>query len=127
MRAEEALAGAPQGLIVADTPRGFVAIHCEAGAGSVAACAFHVRFVPRDLGGQLDAAGTVEVGSYDDLDTALTIAALGYGAGEAGWSPVGDDTLVPGAVAGPAAEVEGRRVMSRVEAEDGGAEGDQKG
>lgn len=127
MRAEEALAGASQGLIVADTPRGLVAIHCEAGAGSVAAGAFHVRLVPRDREGRLNAAGMVEVGSYDDLDTALTIAALGYGSGEAGWSPVGDDPLVPGAVAGPAAEVEGRRVMSHVEAADGGAEGDQKG
>lgn len=127
VRAEEALARSSDGLIVANTPRGLVTIDCEGGPESVTAGAFRVRFLPRDRAGRLDAAAMVEVGSYDDLDTALTIAALGYGAGETGWSPVGDDPLVPGAVASPAIEVEGRRIRSHLEAADGGTEGDQKG
>lgn len=105
VRAEEALARSSEGLIVANTPRGLVTIDCEGGPESVTAGAFRVRFVPRDREGRLDAAAMVEVGSYDDLDTALTIAALGYGVGEAGWTPVGDEPLVPGADAGGGSEV----------------------
>lgn len=89
MRADKALAESRRGLIVADTPRGLVEIRCGAGAEAVAAGAFQVRLVPRDRGGRLRAAGSAPVGAYDDLDTAVTIAAVGYGAPEAGWAPAG--------------------------------------
>jgi hypothetical protein len=72
---------------MADTPRGVVTIRCGAGPEAVAAGAFQVRVEPRGRGGRESAAGPAPVGSYDDLDTALTIAAVGYGAAEAGWAP----------------------------------------
>ena len=80
---------------MADTPRGVVTIRCGAGAEAVVAGAFQVRVEPRGGGGRLRAAGSAPVGSYDDLDTALTIAAAGYGAPEAGWSPADSWPLAP--------------------------------
>lgn len=69
-RADEALMRSGDGLIMADTPRGLVTIYRERGDRSDTSKTFHVRFVPRDAHGHLNAAGTVVVGSYDDLLTA---------------------------------------------------------
>lgn len=90
LSANRALAESSRGRIAADTTRGLVTIRREPPAGGGGDVAFLVRFVPRDRGGRLDAARAVEVGSYDDLDTAVTIAALGYGVTEAGWTPAGE-------------------------------------
>lgn len=50
---------------------------------------FRLFFVPQDERETYDfTAGAVEVGLYDDLDTAVTIACIGYGAYEARWNPV---------------------------------------
>ena len=87
MRAEKALAQSPDGLIMADTSPGLVTIYHERGEGIEPSDSFNVSFVPRDTEGRLSGAGTVEVGSYDDLDIALTIAALSYGACDALWMP----------------------------------------
>ena len=95
MRADKALSESSRGLIMADTPRGLVTIRCGAGAEAVAAGAFQVRVDPRGRGGRLSASGSEPVGSYDDLDTALTIAAVGYGATEAGWVPADSRPLAP--------------------------------
>lgn len=78
--------------------------------GSAAADNYHVRFVPRDTHGHLNAAGTVTVGSYDDLDTAITIAAVSYGVGEAEWVPASEPRLTLGAFSGHSPSIEGRRI-----------------
>lgn len=86
MRANQALEQSAARLIVADTNQGLVTIYHEY---ATATCveSFHVRFLPCDEHGFLNQAGTVLVGSYDDLDTALTIAAIRYGARESAWRP----------------------------------------
>ena len=90
-RADEALARSRGGLIRAITPRGAVTIYCEGEAGCDEGCVFHVRFTPRAQGKGSGAAGVVVVGSYDDLDIAVTIAAVGHGTKEAEWMPADDE------------------------------------
>ena len=114
MQAEKAIRQSENGLIAADTARGLVTVYHQSRAGETAE-AFHVRFIPCDAHGHFNAAGTVAVGSYDDLDTALTIAAVSYGTGDEGWRPVrtGEltalDTLLD-TLDGHAPAVEGRRI-----------------
>lgn len=93
MQAEEALHLSANSLSVADTTRGLVTIYREANTEGAVAEAFHVRFIPRATDGELNAAGTVAVGTYDDLDIALTIAAVSYGVGETGWMPASEEDL----------------------------------
>ena len=90
-RADRALARSRSGLIVAITPRGSATIYREGEAGHDSANVFHVCFTPSAPGKVPDAAGAVVVGSYDDLDMAVTIAAVGYGTKEAEWMPADDE------------------------------------
>ena len=64
----------------------------EAGRGE--GCVFRVRFIPRGPGKGSAAAGVVTVGSYDDLDVAVTISAVGYGAKDAEWMPADDEQAI---------------------------------
>ena len=89
MDAETALNQSKSKMIVADTPRGLVTILQEI-IGHTSEASFHLRFVARDHEGLLKTEETVTIGCYEDLDTALTIAALSYGAGELGWVPANE-------------------------------------
>ena len=115
MRAEEALAQSEDDLIVADTSRGLVTIYCESEKATELADAFHVRVVPRDRDGRLNGVGTVEVGSYDDLDIAVTIAALSYGVCDTSWTPTSARRLKSAVSKGHAPDIEGRRISFHVE------------
>ena len=100
MQAERALGQSEGGMIVAAAPRGLVTILREGAAGAAAAESFLVRFVPRGAGGRPGGSGAVAVGSYDDLDIAVTIAAVKYGVCDGGWMPAGSSSLpshAPGA------------------------------
>lgn len=125
VQAEKAIKQSESGLIAADTARGLVTIYHQARAGETAE-AFHVRFIPYDTHGHFNVAGTVAVGSYEDLDTALTIAAVSYGTGDEGWRPVGvGDLPAPGAFGEHAPAVEGRRISHPVRGESGDIDSEQ--
>lgn len=49
---------------------------------------FHLYFMPRETEKNCNSAKTVEIGLYDDLDMAVTIASIGYGAYYSKWKPV---------------------------------------
>ena len=85
MKAEEALRQSENRQIVADTIRGLITMSREPSTNNSEAEAFRLRFMPRDEKGHLNAAGALAIGPYDDLDTAVTIAAIGYGVGETQW------------------------------------------
>lgn len=87
MKAEEALRQSENHQIVADTVRGLITVSREATPNSSEEEAFQLRFMPRDAKGQLNAAAAVAIGPYDDLDIAVTIAAIGYGVEETQWVP----------------------------------------
>lgn len=87
MEAETALRQSENQQIVADTVRGVISISRAPTANRSEVEAFRLRFVPRDGKGQLNTADAVAVGRYDDLDIAVTIAAIGYGVGETQWKP----------------------------------------
>lgn len=110
MRAEEAFAQSSEGLIAADTPRGLVTIFYQPRTEDSAE-GFHLRFIPCDMHGHLNAAGTVIVGSYEELDTALTISAVSYGTSETCWSPLSADQLSKKNLAKHAPQIEGRRFI----------------
>ncbi len=93
MQAERAFNKSDGCMIVADTQRGLVTIYHEAAAELRSANSYYVCFIQRETGGKLYPACTVTVGSYEDLDTALTIAAISYGVCEAGWMPASDEEL----------------------------------
>lgn len=92
MRADEALAQSAKRLIVAETPDGLVTIFQQPRAQNSEE-SFHLRFIPCEVNGHLNAAGTVMVGSYKDLATSLRMAATDYGVGEAGWKPTSVEEL----------------------------------
>jgi hypothetical protein len=85
MRAEEALRQSKNNFIESDIRNGSAVIFQESGAASEC---FRLFFVPRR---EKEVCGlsieTVEVGVYDDLDIAITIACIGYGAYESNWKP----------------------------------------
>lgn len=85
MDAETALNQSKSRMIVADTPRGLVTI--LQGAIGDTSETFHLGFVPRNSEGLLKTAEVIMIGSYEDLDTALTIAAVSHGTGETTWVP----------------------------------------
>lgn len=87
MKAEEALRQSENQQIAADTVRGVITVCREPTPNNSEEEAFRLRFLPRDAKGQLKAANAVAIGSYDDLDIAVTIAAVGYGVGEMQWVP----------------------------------------
>jgi hypothetical protein len=86
MDAETALNQSKSKIIVADTPRGLVTIRQDT-IGHTSEASFHLGFVPRDHEGLLTTEERVTIGSYEDLDTALTIAVLSYGPCEMAWVP----------------------------------------
>ena len=85
MDAETALNQSKSNMIVADSTRGLVTI-LLAVLGDTSEI-FHLGFVPRNSEGLIKTAEMIMIGSYEDLDTALTIAAVSYGTGETGWVP----------------------------------------
>lgn len=87
MFAEKALGKSECRMIGEHTPQGFITILHEPGS-EYSPPVFHLSFVPRDALGQLLEQGTIVIGSYDDLDTAITIAAVKYGSSEKKWIPV---------------------------------------
>ncbi len=70
-----------------------------------------MRFIPRDPHGHLNAAGTVVVGSYEDLDTGLTIAAVSYGTNDAAWQPPSAMSLALENLAKHSPDIEGHRFI----------------
>lgn len=85
MDAKTALNQSKSKMIVADSTRGLVAI-LQTVIGDTSAT-FHLGFVPRKSEGLIKTEEMIMIGSYEDLDTALTIAAVSYGTGETGWVP----------------------------------------
>lgn len=96
MRAEEALRQSFEHLICHKTENGLVTIFQETNGERVAAEPFYLRFVPRDADGLLNYWGTVMVGSYDDLESALSAATEKYGAVEGDWMPIVAEDLLKG-------------------------------
>jgi hypothetical protein len=94
MNAETALDQSEGKMIVADTPRGLVTI--LQGVIGRTSGTFHLGFIPRDHAGLLRTSETITIGSYEDLDTALTIAAVSYGPGETAWMPANEFTSSSG-------------------------------
>lgn len=82
MLADLALENAENKMIGAVFNRGLVIICCEAGHPDGAACLY---LAERDKPGY-DFRNLVPVGSYDDLDTAVTIANIGYGISVKEWA-----------------------------------------
>lgn len=89
MKAEEALRQSENNEIVAVTVRGRIAMSRTFIPTNYETEAFQLRFMSRDTKGQSDSTGAVAIGSYDDLDIAVTIAAIGYGVAESHWVPGG--------------------------------------
>lgn len=81
MLADLALENAENKMIGAVFGCGLVIISCEAGHSDGAACLY---LAERDKRGY-DFRNLVPVGSYDDLDTAVTIANIGYGISVKDW------------------------------------------
>lgn len=96
MRAEEALRQSVEHLICHETCNGLVTIFLETVGERVSAEPFHLRFVPRDADDLLNSWGTVMVGSYGDLESALSAATEKYGAVENGWMPIVAEDLPKG-------------------------------
>ena len=87
MHADEALQQSERRLIAAYTLAGLVTIFQRGGERSRRRC-FEVQFMPCDGCGQLNLSEKLTIGSYDDLDIAVTIAAVKYGVCDNSWLPV---------------------------------------
>lgn len=72
---------------MADTSCGLVMIQQQMASESSAAEPFNVRFLSHDAHGWHDGSGIVTIGQYDDLEVAVTIAALRYGVEDQNWMP----------------------------------------
>ncbi len=96
MKASEALRQSVELLICYETCRGLVTIFHETTGENVSAEPFHLRFMPRDTNGLLNSWGTVMVGSYDDLESALAAATDKYGTNENDWMPITAEDLPKG-------------------------------
>lgn len=85
MFAETALQQSKSNLIESDVRAGLMFIFQD----NNSAGKFRLYFVPRVENKNYDSsAETVEIGLYDDLDTAVTIACIGYGAYDSRWKPI---------------------------------------
>lgn len=111
MQAKEALAQSSRWLIVAETKRGLVTIFYQLQT-NVSEAGFHLRFIPCDVHGHLNAAGTVMAGSYEDLDSAVSMAVNNYGVDEAAWMPTSIENLVRAAPFSHAPLIDGRHIIS---------------
>lgn len=87
MKAEEALQHFECKVIVAETLGGFVTI-LQRDSESTSKKSFDVQFVPRLGSEQFNRLEAATIGSYDDLDIAVTIAAVRYGVCDKEWRPV---------------------------------------
>jgi hypothetical protein len=96
MKADEALRQSAKHLICQETANGLVTVYHEKPSERVSAEPFHLRFIPRDADGVFNSWGTVMVGSYGELNTALQTAADKYGTGENGWEPTAAGELPKG-------------------------------
>lgn len=96
MEASKALRQSASSLICQETCNGLVTIFRETPEKQISAEPFHLRFMPRDADGFFNSWGTVMVGSYDDLESALVAAAEKYGACEDGWSSITVEDLPKG-------------------------------
>jgi hypothetical protein len=114
LQALDALTRSTASLIVAEAPFGLVTIFYQTRSENTPE-AFHVRFIPCDTHGHFNGGGTVMVGSYQDLNTSLNVAASVYGVGEDGWEPtsVEDLRLVAPFSHGP--RIEARRISQEDE------------
>lgn len=92
MQADQALEQSERRLIVAYAPGGLVTIFQHPGEGASPKC-FDVQFMPCDGREQLNVSETRTIGSYEDLDIAVTIAAVKYGVCDKLWLPVGQMVL----------------------------------
>jgi hypothetical protein len=92
MLADLALKQAGNEMVGANVVRGLVIIYRDANRAEddENVCLF---FVARDKWGY-DQRNLMFVGLYDDLDTAVTIASIGYGVSEAAWQPLEDFSAV---------------------------------
>lgn len=84
MQAEEALKNSGSGAIVADTFRGLVVIRQRPEPQQP--ISFNVLFVSHDEQGRHDGSEIITLGTYDDLDIAVTIAAVRFGISDEGWA-----------------------------------------
>lgn len=91
MLSDLALKLAGNEMIGATVGRGLAVIYCcvDRAEGDENVCLY---FVARDKWGY-DHRNLMFVGLYDDLDTAVTIASIGYGVSEAAWQPLEDLSL----------------------------------
>lgn len=92
MLADLALKQAGNEMIGATVARGLVIIYRDANRAESGenVCLY---FTARDKWGY-DRRNLMVVGLYDDLDTAVTIANIGYGVSEAAWQPLEDFSAV---------------------------------
>jgi hypothetical protein len=104
MTAQEALRQSAEYLICNETDNGLVTIFQETDGENISAEPYHLRFTPRDADCRLNSWGTVMVGSYDDLESALTAAAEKYGTIENGWTPITAKDLPTGGHGPPSFE-----------------------
>jgi hypothetical protein len=116
LQALDALARSKASLIVAEASFGLVTIFYQTRSENTQE-AFHVRFIPYDTHGHFNGAGTVMVGSYQDLNTSLSVAATVYGVGEDGWEPTSVEDLRLLAPFALAPKIEGRRISQEDESQ----------
>ena len=116
MHALDALARSKASLIVAEASFGLVTIFDQTRLGDTQE-AFHVRFIPHDTHGHFNGAGTVMVGSFQDLNMSLSVAASVYGVGEDGWEPTSVEDLRLVARFAHAPRIEGRWISQEDESQ----------
>ena len=87
MQADQAPEQSERGLIVAYAPGGLVTIFQHSGDGA-SPKSFEVQFMPCDGREQLKVSEKLTIGSYEDLDIAVTIVAVKYGVCDKRWLPV---------------------------------------
>ena len=87
MQAEETLKNSPSGAIVADTWRGLVVIQQRRTQETPPPNCFKLLFVSHDEERWHDGSGIITIGAYDDLEIAVTIAAVRYGVSDEDWAP----------------------------------------
>lgn len=91
MHAETALRQSENNLIESGVRNGSVIIfQCEKNPEH-----FHLYFKPSKKSEISGFAEMVKIGLYDDLDTAVTIACIGYGADDSKWKPIVQNDNMP--------------------------------
>ena len=84
MNAKAALRQSKGNLIESDVRNGFIVIFQDYNASEN----FHLYFMPRVEEKDRKSAEMVKIRLHDDLDTAVTIASIGYGAYDSKWKPL---------------------------------------